>query len=266
MSAKSVEVGGIVVGKGNEPPLVCVVGLKAIKEAHLAKEANADFLEVRLDYTDSDSPESDYELLSKIRRIGVPFIATLRRSLEGGVHPIWDESGRRRRLVKIAQSRLAAAVDIEVNAPDSTLKAVVGAARLNGTPIVASHHDWEGVPTNDELRRIVRQAHMVGDIAKVCVSPRSREETVRFLQLGNELAPSCGPLVLIAMGLVGQVSRVVGHRFGSSMIFTYVGTEVPYAPGQLPINFYKKMKKEKWLPSTVSATDVRYLQYEFASA
>jgi 3-dehydroquinate dehydratase type I len=252
---------------GLPPALVCVVGWNPAKEAQEARASRAAFLELRLDCTESKSVASDHRLLTKLSTFGIPIIATIRRLREWGTHPDTDEKNRRKRLVAIAESKLAAAIDVEIDASESTINDVVAACQSTSTKVIASYFNWESAPSNLELQRIIRRGTNIGSIVKICVFPRERDETLRFLEIGKRIAsaPGTPPLALIAMGTLGQVSRAVGHRYGSSMIYTYTQDE-PYTPGMLPIEFYRNLDSKKLLPRRLSQQDLRYLQYEFAPA
>jgi 3-dehydroquinate dehydratase type I len=261
----SARLGGLRIGRGRPPRLVCVVGRDAVEEARAARRQGADLLELRLDCSRSSTAETDLRLLRRVNESGLPVVVTIRRLREDGWYRDSLEAERRRRLAAIASSGLAAAVDLEADADAATRKTVLEAAARGAARIVASHHDTERVPSDAALRDIVRKASALGDVVKLVVFPRDHEDTVRFLECGRELSRGPVPLVLIAMGEAGRASRIVGHHFGSSLIYTYAGGE-PYAAGQYPLAFYRRILPLERGSRPLDPAEVRLLQHALAPA
>lgn len=101
-----------------------------------------------------------------------------------------------------------------------------------GKTIIVSEHDFEKTPDTAGLETIVVQSRREGaDIIKIATMAHSRSDVVRLM----EFTRACKePVVTIAMGAVGSVSRVIAPLFGS--LFTYGYLEKAVAPGQLPVD------------------------------
>lgn len=73
------------------------------------------------------------------------------------------------------------------------------------------------------------------DVLKLAVMPNTEDDVVRLLATTRKLAneKEMKPLVTMAMGETGKISRVAGELFGSTMTFGCVGQAS--APGQIPV-------------------------------
>jgi 3-dehydroquinate dehydratase I len=135
----------------------------------------------------------------------------------------------------VAQSGSVGAMDFEMeNAPADVARARA-LTRAHGLPLVLSFHDFQKTPASEELEARFAQAHALGaDVAKVAVMPQSLADVHRLLGAtlqANESLPI--PVISMAMGALGAVSRVCGGVFGSALTFAVGATAS--APGQMPI-------------------------------
>jgi 3-dehydroquinate dehydratase-1 len=72
------------------------------------------------------------------------------------------------------------------------------------------------------------------DVAKIAVMPQTRDDVLELMAATLQASRSCAiPLVSMAMGALGAVTRTSGWLFGSAMTFA-VGASSS-APGQTPI-------------------------------
>src|SRR5438105_2971047 len=75
---------------------------------------------------------------------------------------------------------------------------------------------------------------LVADVAKIAVMPQSMDDVLALLAATSRASRSLViPLVSMAMGPLGAVTRANGWLFGSAMTFA-VGASSS-APGQMPI-------------------------------
>ena len=98
-----------------------------------------------------------------------------------------------------------------------------------------SHHDFEHTPDIECMRELlVRMAGLGADIPKLAVMARSAEDALRLLQAtvlaGKEIDT---PLVTMAMGAEGAITRLVGEVFESSA--TFCALNDASAPGQVDL-------------------------------
>jgi 3-dehydroquinate dehydratase-1 len=65
--------------------------------------------------------------------------------------------------------------------------------------------------------------------------PQSEEDVSRLLSVAKAVCDEFDrPLIAIAMGRLGTVSRTEGERYGSAMTFAALGQGS--APGQIPVD------------------------------
>jgi 3-dehydroquinate dehydratase-1 len=224
-------------------PAVCAPLVAATPEALLA-EARAvaarqpDLLEWRVDFFQpiADS-QAVLDAAARLREVaaGIPILFTRRAQREGGQPIPLDEA----QVVALYEQVIAGGcvdlVDFEMeNAPGDVAR-VRAVARRHGVALVLSFHDFRRTPASDELTARLAQAQGLGaDVAKLAVMPQTVDDVYRLLgatlQASGQLEI---PVISMAMGGLGAVSRLCGGVFGSALTFA-VGASAS-APGQIPI-------------------------------
>jgi len=155
-----------------------------------------------------------------------PVILTIRSRAEGGARDIPDPV---RRDLYLELLPFVAAVDVEA-ASLLPLADVVARARALRKPVIASMHDFEGVPQRALLlRRAARARGLGASCVKVSAHLASPEDLARllgiFLAMGR-------PAAVMGMGPLGRLSRLVFARCGSALNYGWLGK--PQVPGQWP--------------------------------
>jgi 3-dehydroquinate dehydratase/shikimate dehydrogenase len=195
--------------------IVQVVTGRTMAEIRAGRDAaDADLVELRLDGV--RDVDVDAALAGRSR----PVIVTCRAPWEGGAFDAGEEA--RLRILAQAIARGAEHVDVEWRADRRSLPA----ARPG--QLVLSHHDFEGTPADLDERVRAMRAEGAG-LVKVAITPRSLRDVVRLRDV-MRAGETGEPHVAIAMGAVGQISRVFPQALGSQ--WTYAGTN---APGQLSV-------------------------------
>jgi 3-dehydroquinate dehydratase-1 len=94
---------------------------------------------------------------------------------------------------------------------------------------MVSVHDFARMPSDAGLRAIERTARQRGaDIVKIAGNARSPKDALRLLEFCRSRKR---PMVAVAMGKAGGITRLIAPIFGS--LFTYGYIERPVAPGQI---------------------------------
>jgi len=116
-------------------------------------------------------------------------------------------------------------VDIELGMPQ--WRELIDAI-MNPTIIMVSEHDFGATPDLIGLDDIVKRSVSQGaEIVKIAAMANSASDVTRLLRFTEE----CGtPLVSIAMGDIGRISRVAAPLYGS--LFTYGYLRTPVVAGQ----------------------------------
>lgn len=168
--------------------------------------------------------ERSYDAFVRSR---IPTLVTVRSEVEGGYCPVGEYADA----VSAAISLTPAAIDVEVGRSGSAQ--LLAAARERSTATVASGHAWESTPTADELDGLFAQMVEAGaDVAKVAVMPHSVDDVLTLLGATWRASQAHEiPVIGIAMGELGRVTRLCGAEFGSAATFATVGSGS--APGQM---------------------------------
>jgi len=194
---------------------VTVIGrdIEAIRRARIAAEADADLVELRLDFM--ERPDVAGALADRRK----PAVVTCRPLREGGMFDGAEEE--RLRILRDAHAHGAEFIDVEW---DADARAILDARRGRG--VVVSRHVFDGTPP--DAPAILERLHAAGgEIAKLAVMT----ERVSDLETLTRAARTDGSSILIGMGRAGVATRVLAGHFGSR--WTYAGAGI--APGQISI-------------------------------
>lgn len=185
------------------------------------------------DHADADAVRS---ALAGVRAaLGeVPLVVTLRTAAEGGAADVGDEAYASLLGVVLASGH-ADAVDLELSRRPALLAGLVGAAREGGVAVVASSHDFAGTPAAQEIvARLRRMADLGADLLKIAVTPRTPRDVLTLLDATLTASGRLDrPVITMAMGAAGVVSRLGGEIFGSAL--TFGALDRASAPGQVDV-------------------------------
>lgn len=228
---------------GRDRPLVCVpiVAENAVAALAQAGEAAAlapDLLELRADFLTELTPTLVVRLLEELRSFDIPVLVTNRVEREGGARP-QDEAARLAVLAAAIESGLPACVDLELATAPAEREALLRRARRHGVPVLLSYHDFTQTPDDARLWEALRAMVAAGaDAAKLAVMPGEVADVARLLALCREATADGAlpiPLVALAMGPLGILSRVVGHQAGAALTFAALAEGRGSAPGQVTL-------------------------------
>ena len=203
---KPVYIKGIRLGEGIPRICVPVVGenrAEILEQAREAVRAGADLVEWRMDYwKEEDKKKYLEEILFALDSIlsDKPLLFTIRTCREGGLFSESDEEYEILCMIAAASGK-ADLVDVEVFSSPKGRVELVQKLRSRGVRVAASSHDFE------DAARLMKAVSLM------------REETDK-------------PLIAMAMGEHGMITRIAGEDYGSCVSFGTVGN--PSAPGQLP--------------------------------
>jgi 3-dehydroquinate dehydratase/shikimate dehydrogenase len=181
----------------------------------------ADLFEIRADLV------LDLDLLTILRAKTRPLILTCRAASEGGR---WPDDDPRRRLALLEGTRRGFDY-VDVEHRSDLLDVMVEKA---GRGLIVSYHDFTRVP--DNLGALYADMCARGaDIVKIAVMPRSIAEVGRLMDFARNVAGSGTPLVPIAFGPLGTLTRVLAARVGAPFTYAAAAVGAEAAPGQLPL-------------------------------
>ena len=239
MAAFSVK--GVCIGQGRPRTIVPLLDAELgtlLASARRAVAAGADCVEWRADFwADPHDAGTLMHVASELVAAlpTTPVIATLRTKDQGGRLVADDEEYQR--LVRALIWGGADIVDVELSAgghaSDYVVRELVEDAQRVGLHAIVSQHDFKRTPPAWQMERTLLSAVGVGaDIAKLAVMATCDADAMRLMGTTSRVAQTVRtPLLTMAMGPAGGITRLTGESFGSTMTFCALGEAS--APGQI---------------------------------
>jgi 3-dehydroquinate dehydratase/shikimate dehydrogenase len=190
----------------------------AIKQA----ASVADLIEVRLDYlTDFDFTDVNV-LRALLEASSLPAIITCRAVSEGGRQKVNDDL---RLSLLAAASRVASYCDVEASHYEQLLRFSPDTSRL-----IVSYHDFSGTSDLDAIYD--RITCLPAAVHKIVTRANNASDSLAIFKLLERARAEERPLVALAMGVAGLMTRVLGPAFGSFLTYGTLGPGKESAPGQ----------------------------------
>ena len=108
-----------------------------------------------------------------------------------------------------------------ISTQDRMLK-TIEFAKVHGITIIMSNHDFHGTPSREVIvNRLIQMKEFLADVPKIAVMPHTTGDVLTLLEATAEvkaLYPS-DPIITMAMGELGAVTRTAGALFGNAMTF-----------------------------------------------
>ncbi len=237
---KKVKLNNVVLGDGSPKiavPIVATEQAAIIEQAKTVLAAQPDVVEWRIDFLADvlDSAKLKTAALDLKQALGeTPLLTTFRTAKEGGNLAIDDEKYFQI-LRLVVENELTTAIDVELFHQKEAIMRIVELAHVHGIKVIMSSHDFKQTPTDCEIySRLHRMADLGADVAKIAVMPQNPADVLTLLSATHQANEKLDlPLITMAMGDLGKVTRIAGAVFGSALTFGTVGTAS--APGQLSI-------------------------------
>lgn len=230
------------IGEGNQP-LICtpLVGKQreTIRlELQHVLEKSPDLIEWRADFFEEiANTEEVLGLAQEIKDLAAdtPLIFTLRSIREGGQPILLTDQEALKLIEAICQNTDVEYVDYELSNPEESFKELRQIALASQTKIIASYHDFEFTPEPEILLEKIAEAQSLNaDVVKLAIMSQNLQDVLSLLNVTLKAKEALDiPLISLAMGQYGTITRMIGGLFGSAVTFA-VG-EKSSAPGQMPI-------------------------------
>jgi 3-dehydroquinate dehydratase-1 len=195
-----------------------------------ARSERADIVEIRLDIWGNFFREEMLEKMARFKdRVGIPMLVSFR-----GGHPFppWWQPVHWRAL------GYASLIDVEWN-PKYPWRDIAKNVKKFNLGLIISHHDYQVTPPERQLLKVARTAYgKKADIVKIAARVKTEADVRTLLQVSTRFAPR-KLMTVMGMGLLGNLSRLVGPLFHSCLLYGYIGT--PTASGQLP---YRELQEQ----------------------
>lgn len=196
-----------------------------------------DMVEVRIDYLGKLAPAEFAEVTLKAYQAAGEKIVlvTLRNGTDGGPFIAEDKYyGDVYRAV--IESGKADIIDLELFRDADMIRSLVKAAHAKGIKVIISDHEFKFTPDEGEIiRRLLLEQEFGADILKLAVMAFSPEDALTVMTATAKMRHyySDRPMLTMAMGKWGVLTRITGESFGSDLTFASVGGKAS-APGQIP--------------------------------
>ena len=234
---RAARLGCVTLGEGMPAICVPVMG-RTIPEiaqaaAH-AKAAQADVIELRIDSL-ADRP-SQQEALAACRAVrenaeGIPLLFTLRTTRDGGPGTA-DAEAYEALLGAVIESRACDAVDCELSVGEGRFARIAEKAKAAGVLLGSSHEFGEIGDMRRAAHWLKRQEALGADVCKAAVMTRTNAEAFALAQVyAGVYEELTVPMIAIAMGPAGVITRIGGACLGSCLTFGTAGEAS--APGQI---------------------------------
>ncbi len=236
---KTINVRGVILGEGRTKIICPVVDAAldaALATVERAKRLQVDAIEYRADW--SENVCNTDKLMHDLRRVREclgerPLMFTFRSVPEGGHTELPRDEYIA--LVRAAiDSGCADMVDIEHCVGDDAAAGLIAHAREKGVVSLYSYHNFNETPEVDRICDFIAHARALGaDVPKCAVMARGRGDLVKLLSATERMTrdENDTPVLTVAMGVDGVLSRLAGEVFGSCMTFCTVNASS--APGQV---------------------------------
>lgn len=244
VQTRPIRIRGVEIGAGRAKTIVSLI--EATPEATLSRArllgsmAEVDVVEYRIDFLDAAlDPQAVAATVPAVAGAinGKPLVVTFRTRAEGGQKAI-TPALYAAVYQAVLDSGAGDMIDIEAALlSDPAVARIKAAIQAKGRAVILSHHDFATTPPVETMVALLRQQQAAGaDICKLAVMPHDAGDLLRLLEATWTMHRDHGdrPLVTMAMGGIGAVSRLTGEAFGSALSFGALGT--PSAPGQIKVS------------------------------
>lgn len=237
---KVLESKGTRIGEGRPKAIVSLMGstlAECVSVARRACDAGANLLEWRSDFSQDLHDTAALALQSAELAHALPhhpLLFTFRSVSQGGngTLPVDEYVALNKAVIAAGAVDL---IDVEAWIGNEAVRDLVDCAHEQGILAVVSHHDFGGTPAVDELvDLLVHLAELGADIPKVATMATSVSDALSLMEATNRVREHIdAPLLTMAMGEAGSLTRLAGEFFGSAL--TFCALDTASAPGQVEV-------------------------------
>ena len=196
-----------------------------------------DMIEVRLDYLGKLEPAAYGKAAADAKAAAGDKIVlvTLRNGTDGGGF-VADDAFYEKANAAIVEMGRPDVIDFELFRNADMIRRLVKQAHAAGTKVIISDHEFKFMPDEAELiRRLLLEEEFGADILKLAVMAHTVEDALAIMSATAKVRRyySNKPMLTMAMGKWGVLTRITGEAFGSDLTFASVGGKAS-APGQIP--------------------------------
>lgn len=242
----AVVVRDIEIGIGQPKICISITGrnrLEILNQLNVIKDLCFDIVEWRVDFFEEISDLiAVKEILLDIDGILVnkPVLFTFRSSLEGGQK--WIPADQYSDLIYTAiATGVVDLTDVELFLGDKFVENLIMQVHRLGAKVIVSNHDFSKTPSKEKIVDRLKNMEYIGaDIAKIAVMPKTKRDVLELLNATLDVEDRIEiPVVTMAMGNLGMITRISGEIFKSAI--TFGAGFAASAPGQMPVQDLKQI-------------------------
>lgn len=247
---KPLQIRSMTLGEGRERIISSIMDYEIqdiLETMELVKTSHLDCIEWRGDWCkDVHDHEKMKDNLQKIREsLGdFPILFTFRSVGEGGHLDIpYNEYVQLNKA--LLSTGLLDLVDVELKIGDVLTKELIDYAHEHHVKVICSYHNFDETPDSKWMCDLMEHMRNLGaDIPKCAVMAKNTGDLLKVLEATYEETKEAnqGPVLTMAMGKAGTLSRISGEIFGSCL--TFCSLKAASAPGQVTVaDGYEIMEK-----------------------
>ena len=200
-----------------------------------AKAAKADVIELRIDSMEAmPTAQTAAAACRAVREEAgeIPLLFTLRTARDGGAGSA-DKPAYEALLGAVMESGACEAIDCELSVGEGAFARLAEKAKKAGALLVGSSHEFGRIGEVERAAQWLKKQEALGaDVCKAAVMTRTNAEAFELARVYATVYEELNvPMIAIAMGPAGAITRIGGACLGSCLTFGTAGEAS--APGQI---------------------------------
>jgi 3-dehydroquinate dehydratase-1 len=214
-----------------------------IEDFEDAVDLNPDLIEWRVDhFEDIGDIEKIKDVLDQIKELtqNIPIIFTCRHVSDGGRCNL-DPEIRYNMFREALATGAVDFLDIEMLNGEGYINSIRKLIDQHGKQLILSYHNFLTTPDEQFIVDKLLEGESLGaDMVKIALMPNTSDDVLTLLSATSKGWKDINiPMITMAMGSLGRISRVWGNAFGSEV--TFASMEQVSAPGQIEIGDLKRI-------------------------
>lgn len=241
---------GTALGEGRPKTIISIMGANAqecLEAIDQGKQAGVECYEWRGDFNASRrDPSAMVEQGKQIAEAlpDNPLLFTFRSESEGGQDTLTvpEYVALNKALI---EAEILDMVDIETWIGDSAVSELVECAHAHSVLAVISYHNFEGTPSKEWMVNLMTHMLDLGaDIPKCAVMAKDFRDALAVMAATEEVhrLHTTGPILTMAMGREGSITRLAGEYYGNAL--TFCSLTASSAPGQVDVRLATNIMDE----------------------
>lgn len=243
----AINIKGTLLGGGSPKTIISIMGAdeaSCLETIEQGKAAGVDCFEWRGDFAENRRDFSAMVDLGNSIAAALPqhpLLFTFRSQSQGG-NDTFDVETYVALNRAIIEARVCDIVDIETWIGDAAVRELVQCAHAHGVKALISYHNFAGTPSKEWIVDLM--THMIdlgADIPKCATMAKDAGDALKLLAATDEVHRLHwnGPMLTMAMGREGSITRLAGEYFGSDITFCSLAQSS--APGQVDVRLARRI-------------------------